>query len=106
MKFITIANEYPSKMMLLENFEAAEAPGVQVLLLIAAATAAAAAAESQCVVQPLDCYNKLYDFKNTKAVAVVPLSSTLIPLNEAVGPQKFLQMGRGEGAAATIQIPK
>ncbi|CDJ47581.1 hypothetical protein, conserved [Eimeria brunetti] len=142
-KFITIANEYPSKLMLLENFEASGAPDVLLLQLVSPAAAAAAAAagaaaagaggttqptaaaaaagaaagaaaaaaaagggESICIATPFDLFNKLYDLKNIFAVAAVSSSSKLIPLQQQISPQKFLQMGRGEGDAAPIQIKR
>ncbi|CDI84285.1 hypothetical protein, conserved [Eimeria acervulina] len=121
-RFICIVNEYPSKLMLLENFAAAAAPDVQLLLLIpsgvaageasAAAAAATAAggggggAESTCVAVALDLYNKLYDLKNVFAVAAVPCSSKLIPTQQPITPHKFLQMGTGEGDAASIHLKK
>ena len=105
--------------MLLENFAAAAAPDVQLLLLIpsgvaageasaAAATAAAGGggAESTCVAVALDLYNKLYDLKNVFAVAAVPCSSKLIPTQQPITPHKFLQMGTGEGDAASIHLKK
>ncbi|KAL8271503.1 hypothetical protein Esti_004538 [Eimeria stiedai] len=102
-KFIQIANEYPAKLMLLDNFAAAEAPDVQLLQLV---EGPGAKDESSCVAEAISEYNKLYDLKNVKAVAVVPLTSTLIETDKNVTPQRFLQMGRGEGDAAPIQIKR
>ncbi|KAL8443615.1 hypothetical protein Emed_006696 [Eimeria media] len=62
--------------------------------------------ESSCVAEAITEYNKLYDLKNVKAVAVVPLSSTLIETGKNLSPQRFLQMGTGEGHAAPIQIKR
>ncbi|KAL8441025.1 hypothetical protein Emag_007523 [Eimeria magna] len=102
-KFISIANEFPSKLMLLDNFAAAEAPDVQLLQLV---ESPGAKDESSCVAEAITEYNKLYDLKNVKAVAVVPLSSTLIETGKNLSPQRFLQMGTGEGHAAPIQIKR
>ncbi|KAL8433923.1 hypothetical protein ACSSS7_003505 [Eimeria intestinalis] len=102
-KFIQIANEYPAKLMLLDNFAAAEAPDVQLLQLV---EGPGAKDESSCVAEAITEYNKLYDLKNVKAIAVVPLSSTLIETGKTVAPQRFLQMGTGEGDAAPIQIKR
>lgn len=89
--------------MLLDNFEAAGAPDAQVLELVEGLVEGG---ETVCVARPMGEYNKLYDLKNVKAVAVVPLTSTLIELEKPVTPQKFLQMGKGEGGASAIQFPK
>ncbi|KAL8424456.1 hypothetical protein Efla_001058 [Eimeria flavescens] len=102
-KFISLANEYPSKLMLLDNFGAAEAEDVQLLQLVEGPTPGD---ESTCVAEALTEYNKLIDLKNVKAIAVLPLSSSLIQTGKSVTPQKFLQMGRGEGDAAPIQIKR
>lgn len=87
--------------MLLDNFAASEAPNIQFLQLV---SGPGGSGESGCLAEPLLEYNKLYDLKNVKAVAVVPLSSRLIEIGKPLTPQKFLQMGKGEGDATSIQM--
>ncbi|XP_026194303.1 uncharacterized protein LOC34617285 [Cyclospora cayetanensis] len=101
-KFVCIANELPSKLMLLDNFGACGAPDVQVLQL--ASPGDASSAGTEYVAQPIGEYNALYDLKNIKAIAIVPVTSTLIPIGQPITPQKFLQMGQGEGGAQAINM--
>lgn len=103
MRFILTANEYPAKLMLFDNFDASGAPDVQVLQLVMKADSANKG-ELVPVPEAISEYNKLIDLKNVKAVAVVPLKSTLIEEGRSTTAAKFLQMGKGEGAAAAIQM--
>ncbi|PFH33187.1 hypothetical protein BESB_083860 [Besnoitia besnoiti] len=93
--FLKITREYPSKLMLMDNFEASGAPPVQVLILENPLDD-----PGKTVTKKLSSYGVLYDMmKNVKAVAVVPATSTLIPLDEPMEIKIFLQRGTGEGAA-------
>lgn len=105
MRFILTANEYPAKLMLFDNFEVTGAPDVQVLQLVMKPNPASTSKTDLVPVpEALSEYNKLFDLKNVKAVAVVPLKSTLIEEGKPTPANKFLQMGQGEGAAASLQM--
>ncbi|PHJ18098.1 hypothetical protein CSUI_008078 [Cystoisospora suis] len=97
--FVKITREFPSKLMLLDNFAATEAPPVQFLIL---ETPLENPGTTVC--KRLTDYGKLYDLvKNVKAVAVVPPTSTLIPVDAQIDSKTFIQRGTGEGAATGLE---
>ncbi|CBZ53065.1 conserved hypothetical protein [Neospora caninum Liverpool] len=97
--FLRITREFPSKCMLLENFEKTEAPQIRVLLLECPVDN-----PGKAVTCEMTGYGLLYDLlKNVKAVAVVPETSTLIPIGEPMEAKVFVQRGSGEGAAESLE---
>ncbi|EPR64039.1 hypothetical protein TGRUB_255420 [Toxoplasma gondii RUB] len=97
--FLKITREFPSKCMLLENFEATGAPQVRVIMLEFSLDSA-----GKTFTTEMSSYGLLYDLlKNVKAVAVVPSASTLIPIGEQMDSKVFIQRGSGEGAAELLE---